>query len=102
MRFKAGRGSFSFTPNPGMEEQIERNPLMYLHMKRRAEDGAQRARDIAPVDEGDYRDSIEGVAGMHEGRFIGRVNAKDFKSHWIEFGTSAMQAFAVLRRAIGG
>lgn len=72
-----------------------------------AEAGEKAAKDIAPVGRyaggGDYRDGIEatvGVRGARGGVIVGRVNAKDFKSHWIEFGTIRQPAKAVLRRAL--
>jgi myo-inositol catabolism protein IolC len=35
----------------------------------------------------DLANSLEAVAGVVEGQATGRVLAKDFKGHWLEFGT---------------
>ena len=69
-------------------------------MGAQAKAAAVAARSIAPVATGDYRNSIEGESGVEGGKAIGRVSARDFKSGWIEFGTSKWAAHAVLRRAI--
>ncbi|MFM9261870.1 hypothetical protein ACKAMS_24855 [Rhodococcus sp. 5A-K4] len=76
-----------------------------------AKEGAEYAKGIAPVakaphtlpsgyvdNPGDYRDSIEGVAMFKNGRWIGRVIARDYKAFWIEFGTKRWAKHAVLRR----
>jgi len=64
------------------------------HAKRYAPRGG------SPETEG-YRDQIEATVGARgRGPFIGRVNAKKFTSHWIEFGTVKMRAFAPLRRGL--
>ncbi len=51
---------------------------------------ADEAKGIArreAYDTGVYHDSIEGAAGLDEtARIVGRVNAGDFKAHWIERG----------------
>lgn len=53
-----------------------------------AEDAAEYARSIAPVDEGDYKKSIhtedlDDVNGLPARRVI----ADDYKAIWIEYGT---------------
>ena len=85
-----------------------------------AEAIAERARQLAPVDQGTYRDSIKVVTGNELG-FSGRgkksqkvrsrlrtrglngdsimIVAADFKAHWIEYGTSRRAADAPLTRA---
>lgn len=55
------------------------------------------AKAIAPEDTGDYKRSIE-VDTTAKGGV--RLKATDFKSHWIEWGTSnGFPAHAPLRRA---
>lgn len=82
-----------------------------------AKRGEQYAKTIAPVNvdpgrphkvsknhidhPGDYRDSIEGLVLFVEGAWRGRVVARDYKSHWIEYGTKHMGKFATMRRTAG-
>lgn len=92
---------FKFIPNPTAPELLERTPAMRRMLEVKAERVAERARADAPVDTGDYRDGIKASAGFDaRGNAVGRVNAFDFKSNWIEYGTIYMQAHAVLRRAL--
>ena len=75
-----------------------------------AKQGAEYARSIAPVGDrehrvgntvdepGDYQRSIEGTAVFEDGAWKGRVIARDYKAHWIEYGTEKMPKQAVLRR----
>lgn len=90
-----------FVPNRACESQLERTAEMVATMQVRAEDAADECRAIAPVGHtGNYKDSIEGVAGLSGGKAKGRVVASDFKAGWLEFGTYKMQAFATLRRGV--
>lgn len=68
-------------------------------MEAKAKTAVGPAQDIAPVKSGKYRDSIKTGRGVYRGRAVGRLIASDFKSGWIEFGTSKWPAHAVLRRA---
>ena len=82
-------------------------------MQHYADRGAEYARAFAPVGDrdhvyhghvdspGDYRDSIKGHAMFRDGRWVGIVQATDFKAWWIEFGTVHQAALAPLRRARG-
>lgn len=79
---------------------VARSAKMLIAMEIRAERIASAARDIAPVETGDYKAGIEAVSGIVDGVATGRVNARDFKSHWVEFGTVKQPARAVLRRAV--
>lgn len=58
-------------------------------LRRRAEASAANARSNAPVDTGDYRDSIHVVMEMHPTRVVAHVVADDWKANIIEarFGT---------------
>lgn len=56
------------------------------------------ARDIAPVDEGEYKDGIDGDVVFRNGAWRGRITARDFKSRFIEYGTVDTPKFGVLRR----
>lgn len=77
-----------------------------------AKRGAAYAQSIAPVGDrahtlpsgyvdepGDYRDSISGEVVFEKGAWRGRVIARDYKAHWIEYGTRKMPKQAVMRRA---
>lgn len=61
------------------------------------------AQAIAPYNANDslphYRDQIVAEVGDTKDGVVGRVNAKDFKSNWIEFGTVNWPAQHVLTRA---
>lgn len=83
-----------FVPNPAFENQARRSTEMRAAMQRAAEEAADEARRLAPVDTGEYRASIT-VVTTAEGA---RVVADDDKATYIEFGTSDTPAFAPLRR----
>ena len=92
-----------FVPNPAFPAQIRRSPLLRPLLEAGAESVAERAREIARAeayDEGDYHDGIEAVVIETDEGLVGRVNANDWKSHLIEFGTVDTPAFAPLRRAL--
>jgi hypothetical protein len=80
-----------FIPNPRFEYEFLRS----LEAKEMVEDTteaiAQRAKEIAPRDSGDYADGIK----AEDGKVIGT----DWKSHLIEWGTIKTPPFAPLRRA---
>jgi len=69
-------------------------------LKEVAEEIASNARDLAPELSGDYKAGISVVAGEEDGESLARVNANDWKSGLIEFGTEDTPAFAPLRRAV--
>ena len=93
----------AFVPNPGFETEIIRDPGLAESLLPIAEEVAAVAVGIAPERLGYYKRDIEAVAGPRDdGIVVGRVNANDFKSHWVEFGTGAprpTKAHHVLRRA---
>lgn len=64
-----------------------------------AEEIAGAAKNLAPVDEGDLRDSVEvtapggttpGGTALHE--LQAAVSTDDYKARWVEFGTVKMAA----------
>lgn len=65
-----------------------------------AEAAAGEAREIAPVASGDYQNGIEAALVDGEGAKTARLNANDYKSHWIEWGTIYQAPKAVLRRGV--
>jgi hypothetical protein len=93
------------------ERFLETSPEAKAAALALASRGAEYARSIAPVGEkdhrlksgyvdhaGDYRDSIEGEVVFKNGRWRGRVVARDFKAHWIEYGTKKWPKLAIMRR----
>lgn len=92
-----------FVFNPKLIEYLKRSPQLLEVMKVQAEAAAARTEEIAPVGHSKagehYKDMIEADFGIDGGVVTGRVNAKKFTSHFIEFGTIHNRAYAVLRRA---
>lgn len=96
-----------FVPARGVVERLASASEMEATLRSRAEDIAREARRIArseAYDSGAYHDGIKATSGVERRQAIGRVNANDWKSHFIEFGTSSQPTKAVLRRAaeVGG
>lgn len=76
---------------PGFEKLLAADAAVQELEHERAEQAAAIARDLAPVESGDYRNGIEADGNM--------LNATDWKSHWIEWGSEHNPAHAVLRNA---
>lgn len=89
-----------FTPNPELEKLLHTHPSVSEATDAAAEAIAERARELAPVDSGAYRDSI--VAQKPSPKGVARVAATDPKAAWIEFGNSHEPARFVLRNAVSG
>lgn len=92
----------SFKFNPKAPGELARGAAMGVILKERADAAVAAAKAIAPVESGDYRDGITADIGLDEvrGTLIGRINANDFKSNWVEFGTATgFPAHATLRKA---
>jgi hypothetical protein len=87
-----------FVPNPLFEQELLRSTLLQDDLQKVAEDIAEKAVAAAPEDDGDYKAGIEAVSGMGEDGVQARVNANDWKSGLIEFGTEDTPTFAPLRR----
>lgn len=92
--------STNYIPNPALEKLLGATLEMKIMLHDRADEVVKAAKDIAPVSSGDYRDGLDAESGLDKGGMVGRVNANDWKSGFIEFGTSTTPTFAVLRRAI--
>jgi hypothetical protein len=83
-----------FVPNRNLNRELAAQ-LEYKHgLAELAQPIADNAREFAPVDEGDYRDSIEVTIDGNEVR----VDAFDWKSNFLEFGTSDTPIFAPLAK----
>ncbi|WP_063039722.1 hypothetical protein [Nocardia pseudovaccinii] len=78
-----------------------------------AKRGAAYGQSIAPVNKtgvphttkggyrdepGDYKKSISGEAIFVHGAWRGRVISRDWKAHWIEYGTKHMPAMHIMLR----
>lgn len=77
---------------------LARTADMLRLVEEKANEVADRARSIAPQDSGDYVDGIEVESGIENDVATGRVNANDWKSGLIEFGTDHTPAYAPLRK----
>lgn len=88
-----------FVPNPLGSKLLARTPEMQGFMKLQADAAAEVARQIAPVQSGSYRDGIETHEGVFAGMAAASLAGHDYKTLWIELGTSQRSADAVLRRA---
>lgn len=102
-RTRSFRG-VQFRSDKNITSNLEKNSHILLPIKEKVDEAADAARDFAPVLTGAYRDSIKSdsvmvMDGINR-KSVYRLLATDFKAGWIEFGTSRMPAFAVLRRAI--
>lgn len=112
-----------FEMDPKFLEEILKGQEMKDFVMEITDEVAIEARRIARAeayDEGDYHDGIEAIPGgsahgdqgspgmelrtgeadVDDVPLFGRVNANDFKSNWIEFGTGDQEAKAPLRRAL--
>lgn len=88
-----------FVPNPAGWAELNRSQQMVDALHEVAEAIVEHAKTLAPHDTGDYRDGIEADAGIDGEVAVGRVNANDWKSGLLEFGTENEPAHATLRRA---
>lgn len=85
-----------FVPNRNLHRELQGQPEYVRGLyEAGAKPIAEIARELAPVDEGDYRDGIKATI---DGNDV-RVDAFDWKSHFIEFGTVDTPVFAPLARA---
>lgn len=86
--------------NPGLARDISNGSEYRRALLEVAEACADGAREASPVADGDYRDGIEATTADREGEVVGRVNANDWKSHWIEWGSVNNPPHAPLRRGV--
>jgi hypothetical protein len=90
-----------FIPDRTGIAAIGRTEDVRRHLEAAANEAAQQAKAIAPTDTFDYRDSINVVSGVEGATALARINADDWKSVFIEFGTGPVAptpAYAPLRR----
>lgn len=87
---------------PNIGQLVTVTPEFMGVMELAANGIADVAKGLAPVDEGEYRDSIEGHAEIENGFGTGIVSAAGDppeQAIYLEFGTSDTPTFATLRRA---
>lgn len=89
-----------FAFNTRVIPQLMNHPNLRHVLKDMAEFVAEEAREIAPVDEGDYRDSLDSTVIFEDGMTKGIAFSDDYKALLVEFGTVDTPAFAPLRRAL--
>ena len=90
-----------FVPNPIGIAALGKTEAMEQMLKEKAEQAAIEAQSQAPVLTGCYRDGIKAEAGLtEEGKLVGRVNAHDQKSSWIQFGSVHNTARHILANAV--
>lgn len=98
-----GGGTAYYIPNrPVIYNVIPETPHVSIWVSHKAEVIAARAKAIAPVRTGTYRDSIRAMEaeGGNPGEWV--VVSTDPKSVYLEYGTNDTPTFATLRRAAQG
>lgn len=88
-----------FVPNPNLERELMRATFLEAPLKATADRVAAGARDIAPVDEGDYMRGITTYSGADGKSVLARVVGTDWKSGLIELATIGGVIYAPLRKA---
>lgn len=83
-----------FKPNPKGFQELEADPKFQGGLAGETERAVTAAKALAPVAEGDYRNSIRVVK---DGKAV-YLSAFDYKAWWIEAGTVDTPIFAPLRR----
>lgn len=89
-----------YRPNPGFEQELYRSAVLKEPMQEQAEKVKGAAQDLS----GGFTyygqmltaDRIE----MDGGRWTAYVDAHDFKSHWLEWGSINNAAGHILQRAV--
>lgn len=87
-----------FVPNPAGIKELARSREMQASMLREAEEIADAARGLAPVDQSDYIASLGTETAADERGVYARAISTDWKAGFIEFGTVDTPTFAPLRR----
>lgn len=89
----------TFVPNPLFERELLASTVLDPPLADTADEIATKARGIAPVDTGTYRDSIQVITGHDGGEPSAAVYSDVEYAPFLEFGTSDTPTFAVFRRA---
>lgn len=76
-----------FVPNAAGFRELLSSSELSAYLQSKGEAVASAARISAPVESGDYRDSIHVEMVQHPTRIVAQVHASDWKSHIIEADT---------------
>lgn len=77
---------FTIELSPTLERDLHKFPTVQSQVQAAAEAIAQRAREMAPVETGQYKAGILVQKTNKSGSGIWRAVATDQKSFWVEFG----------------
>lgn len=90
-----------FVPSPSGIAEIARAEEMQLMLKEKVDEAVETARDLAEphVRSAHYQLSLFAASGEEGGFAVGRLGNTAAYAGFVEFGTSVMEAQAILRRA---
>lgn len=83
--------------NANLEKELHVHPAVMSSSRASVVAIANRAREMAPVQTGAYRDGI--VVDPPNSKGVARVHATDQKSTWVEFGTATQPGQFIIRSA---
>jgi hypothetical protein len=89
---------FNLILNNNLESELHKLSEIATSTQETANAIAERARELAPVETGRYRDGI--VVDNTNSKGVARVRATDQKSSWIEFGNNKQQPLFIMRTAV--
>lgn len=85
------------TLDSNLESKLHTFPAVKAGSRAAAVAIADRAREMAPVMDGNYQAGI--IVNPPNEKGVARVLATDQKSSWVEFGTATMQGHFTIRSA---
>lgn len=85
-----------FRKNPGFNQELSSEAGYKEALAVAAKPAEAAAKSFAPVRTGAYRDSIHVVI---DSKGV-RLDASDFKAHWVEWGSANNSPSAPLRRGV--
>jgi hypothetical protein len=85
------------TLNSNLEKELHQHPAVSSSARASVVAIADRARAMAPVQTGAYRDGI--IVNAPNAKGVARVVATDQKSTWVEFGTASQPGQFIVRSA---
>jgi hypothetical protein len=85
--------------NSNLMNELHKFPEVESAAKEVADAIAARAKEMAPVDSGNYQTGISSEPSNKKNSGVWRVISRDQKSSWIEFGTSTRPGEFVIRSA---
>jgi hypothetical protein len=91
--------AIEFVIDPAGCIEVMNNPEMITFLENIGSVAVSAAQVLAPVATGHYRAGINLTMSNEGGLPMATVNADDFKSNWIEYGTAqGFPAYACVRR----